>query len=135
MDPRELVFYKDGNELFGGGFKLNDIIKNINPDYITLNDQDNILQDNENNDIIGGSIKNNPYSEFSNLVVPSWIYSREQGIKCMNIETDPTDVDFISDDLHDKLLSLVSEPRVKHKQSKKNKPKTRTKSLKIKMKI
>ena len=135
MDTREMVFYKDGNELFGGGFKLNDIIKNINPDYITLNDQDNILQDNENNDIIGGSSKNNPYSEFSNLVVPTWIYSREKGMKYTNIDTDPTDVDFISDDLHDKLLSLVSEPRVKHKQSKKNKPKTRTKSLKIKMKI
>ena len=135
MDTREMVFYKDGNELFGGGFKLNDIIKNINPDYITLNDQDNILQDNENNDIIGGSSKNNPYSEFSNLVVPTWIYSREKGMKYTNIDTDPTNVDFISDDLHDKLLSLVSEPRVKHKQSKKNKPKTRTKSLKIKMKI
>jgi hypothetical protein len=135
MDTSEMVFYKDGNELFGGGFKLNDIIKNINPDYITLNDQDNILQDNENNDIIGGSSKNNPYSEFSNLVVPTWIYSREKGMKYTNIDTDPTDVDFISDDLHDKLLSLVSEPRVKHKQSKKNKPKTRTKSLKIKMKI
>lgn len=101
LDGNDLVFYSDSNnEIHSGGFSINSIMMKggISP-FTTLNKM---------NDQTGGNVSD----LFKDLVVPSWLVSQGNifsgGRKQNNKDSDSDDDEIISDDLHDKLVALVT---------------------------
>ncbi len=120
LDGDDLVFYSDSNnEIHSGGFSINSIMMKggISP-FTTLNKM---------NGQTGGNVSD----LFKDLVVPSWLVSQGNifsgGKKQNNKDSDSDDDEIISDDLHDKLVALVtvsdSEIKSKKKQTKRFKNK------------
>ena len=120
LDGDDLVFYSDANnEIHSGGFSINSIMMKggISP-FTTLNKM---------NGQTGGNVSD----LFKDLVVPSWLVSQGNiftgGTRQNNKDSDSDDDEIISDDLHDKLVALVTvsdaEIKSKKKQTKRNKNK------------
>jgi len=120
LDGNDLVFYSDANnEIYSGGFSINSIMMKggISP-FTTLNK-------------INGQTGGNVSDLFKDLVVPSWLVSQGNifsgGKKQNNTDFDSDDDEIISDDLHDKLVTLVTvsdaEIKGKKKQTKRFKNK------------
>jgi len=120
LDGNDLVFYSDANnEIYSGGFSINSIMMKggISP-FTTLNK-------------INGQTGGNVSDLFKDLVVPSWLVSQGNifsgGKKQNNTDFDSDDDEIISDDLHDKLVALVTvsdaEIKGKKKQTKRFKNK------------
>ena len=120
LDGDDLVFYSDSNnEIHSGGFSINSIMMKggISP-FTTLNKM---------NGQTGGNVSD----LFKDLVVPSWLVSQGNifsgGKKQNNKDSDSDDDEIISDDLHDKLVALVTvsdaEIKSKKKQTKRFKNK------------
>jgi hypothetical protein len=101
IDGDDLVFYSDSdNQIYSGGFNVNSIMMKagISP-FKTLN---------KINTQTGGT--GNVADVFKDLVVPSWLMSQDnifRGGKTKN-DDDSEDDEVISDELHDKLLELVT---------------------------
>jgi hypothetical protein len=120
LDGDDLVFYSDANnEIYSGGFSINSIMMKggISP-FTTLNKM---------NEQTGGNVSD----LFKDLVVPSWLVSQGNifsgGTRQNNKDSDSDDDEIISDDLHDKLIALVTvsdaDIKSKKKQTKRNKNK------------
>jgi hypothetical protein len=103
IDGNELVYYTDNNNVYSGGFNVNSIIKKQGGSPImTLNNP--------------GQSGGNVSDIFNNLAVPNWALSYSfLGGKDREAEEN----EVISEDLHEKLLSMI---RVNEK---KEKPKTK----------
>jgi hypothetical protein len=99
IDGDDLVFYSDiDNQIYSGGFNVNSIMMKagISP-FKTLN---------KINTQTGGNVAD----VFKDLVIPSWLMSQDnifRGGKTKNND-DSEDDEVISDELHDKLLELVT---------------------------
>ena len=99
IDGDDLVFYTSSdNQIYSGGFNVNSIMMKagISP-FKTLN---------KINTQTGGNVSD----LFKDLVVPSWLVSQDnifRGGKTKN-DDDSEDDEVISDELHDKLLELVT---------------------------
>ncbi len=102
IDGDDLVFYSDSNnEIYSGGFSINSIMMKggISP-FTTLN---------KINEQTGGNVSD----LFKDLVVPSWLVSQGNifsgGTKNNKmVDSDSENEEIITDELHDKLLQLVT---------------------------
>jgi len=122
IDGDDLVFYTgDDNQIYSGGFNVNSIMMKagISP-FKTLN---------KINTQTGGI--GDVADLFKDLVVPSWLMSQGNvfngGSKHTKNDDDSEDDEVISDELHDKLIDLVTisdseiKNRKKHTKRLKNK--------------
>lgn len=131
IGPNDLIYYSDNEgKIYSGGFSVNSIMikEGLSP-IMTLND---IASNNQDKSVS---------SLFSDLVVPSWTLHHENiklnggtSQKRVNISDKDTDSDmesdgYISDDLYEKLLGLVS---VTEKELKGGKGKTKKMNPKFK---
>ena len=103
IDGDDLVFYSDSdNQIYSGGFNVNSIMMKagISP-FKTLN---------KINTQTGGT--GDVANIFKDLIVPSWLMSQDNifrgGSKHTKNDDDSEDDEVISDELHDKLLELVT---------------------------
>ena len=126
LDGNDLVFYSDSNnEIYSGGFSINSIMMKggISP-FTTLNKM---------NGQTGGNVSD----LFKDLVVPTWLVSQEYkatgGKKQNNKDSDEDSEDeIISDDLHDKLIDLVTVSDADIKSKKKQTRRFKNKAVKNK---
>lgn len=126
LDGDDLVFYSDSNnEIYSGGFSINSIMMKggISP-FTTLNKM---------NGQTGGNVSD----LFKDLVVPTWLVSQEYkasgGKKQNNKDSDEDSEDeIISDDLHDKLIDLVTVSDAEIKSKKKQTRRFKNKAVKNK---
>jgi len=126
LDGDDLVFYSDSNnEIYSGGFSINSIMMKggISP-FTTLNKM---------NGQTGGNVSD----LFKDLVVPTWLVSQEYkatgGKKQNNKDSDEDSEDeIISDDLHDKLIDLVTVSDADIKSKKKQTRRFKNKAVKNK---
>ena len=126
LDGDDLVFYSDSNnEIYSGGFSINSIMMKggISP-FTTLNKM---------NGQTGGNVSD----LFKDLVVPTWLVSHEYkatgGTKQNNKDSDEDSEDeIISDDLHDKLVNLVTVSDAEIKSKKKQTRRFKNKVIKNK---
>jgi len=99
IDGNDLVFYSgDDRQIYSGGFSVNSIMMKTGfSPFTTLN---NI------NTQTGGNVSD----LFKDLVVPSWLLSQDNkfGGGKKNDDEDSEDAEIISDELYDKLISLVT---------------------------
>jgi hypothetical protein len=103
IDGDDLVFYSDSdNQIYSGGFNVNSIMMKagISP-FKTLN---------KINSQTGGT--GNVADVFKDLIIPTWLLSQDNifrgGSKNTKNDDDSEDDEVISDELHDKLLELVT---------------------------
>ena len=129
INAEDLIFYSDKeNNIYSGGFKLNSVMmkQGLSP-IVTLN------QNHESNSQSGGT--SNVSDLFNHLVVPNWAFTtpfKKVGGKKMepNAEKEEKEEDdFISEDLHSKLLSMV---KVEDDKKAKTKATKKTRILRIK---
>jgi len=127
IDGDDLVFYTgDDNQIYSGGFNVNSIMMKagISP-FKTLN---------KINTQTGGT--GNVADVFKDLVVPSWLVSQGNiisgGSKHTKNDDDSEDEEIISDDLHDKLIDLVTVSDAEIKNKKKNTRRFKNKIVKSK---
>jgi hypothetical protein len=126
LDGGDLVFYSDSNnDIYSGGFSINSIMMKggISP-FTTLNKM---------NGQTGGNVSD----LFKDLVVPTWLVSQEYkstgGTKQNNKDSDEDSEDeIISDDLHDKLIDLVTVSDADIKSKKKQTRRFKNKAVKNK---
>ena len=128
LDGGDLVFYSDSDkQIYSGGFNVNSIMmkSGISP-FTTLNDS---------NTQTGGNVSD----LFKNLVVPSWLVSQEYngsgGSKYSSKsdeDSDDDDDDVVSDELHDKLIGLVTVSDAEIKSKKKSTRRFKNKAVKNK---
>jgi hypothetical protein len=125
LDGNDLVFYSDSNnEIYSGGFSINSIMMKggISP-FTTLNKM---------NEQTGGNVSD----LFKDLVVPTWLISQGNifsgGTKQNNKDFDSEDDEIISDDLHDKLIDLVTVSNADIKSKKKQTRRFKNKVVKNK---
>ena len=125
LDGGDLVFYSDdNNEIHSGGFSINSIMMKggISP-FTTLNKM---------NGQTGGNVSD----LFKDLVVPSWLVSQGNifsgGTRQNNKDSDSDDDEIISDDLHDKLVALVTVSDAEIKNKKKQTKRFKNKAVKNK---
>lgn len=128
ISPNDLIYYSDNEgKIYSGGFSVNSIMikEGLSP-IMTLN---NISSSNQDEKVS---------SLFSDLVIPSWsLYHENKSHNIGNIikntkSDDMSDSEsdgYISDDLYEKLLGLVS---VSEKELKGGKRDTRKMKMKIK---
>ncbi len=102
IDSNDLIYYSDNDgKIYSGGFSVNSIMikEGLSP-IMTLNNVGNNSDDKENISDL-----------FKDLVIPSWSlhYPNNKIIINGNMDNDDKDSDeYISDDLYDKLLNLVT---------------------------
>ena len=141
MNAEDLIFYSDNeNNIYSGGFNVNSVMlkQGLSP-IVTLNQQ-HVSQNG------GTNSRTNDVSDlFNHLVVPNWAFTtpfkRVGGKKIDSYneeeererEDKEKDDDFISEDLHSKLLSMVKVEDSKKSNTKANK-KTKTKTKNFRMK-
>jgi hypothetical protein len=125
LDGGDLVFYSDSNnDIYSGGFSINSIMMKggISP-FTTLNKM---------NGQTGGNVSD----LFKDLVVPTWLVSQGNifsgGRKQNNKDSDSEDEEIISDDLHDKLIALVTVSDAEIKSKKKQTRRFKNKVVKNK---
>uniref|UniRef100_A0A6C0DHX9 Uncharacterized protein n=1 Tax=viral metagenome TaxID=1070528 RepID=A0A6C0DHX9_9ZZZZ len=120
IGPDELIYNKSPeNGIYSGGFSIRSIMmqNNMSP-IITLNGT---------NGQNGGKIQN-VSDLFDNLVVPNWAiaynYTKGGGVTKDDVNDDD---EFVEEELHEKLLSLVKvhDDELREKNTSKNKKKTR----------
>ena len=125
LDGDDLVFYSDSNnEIYSGGFSVNSIMMKTGfSPFTTLN---------KINTQTGGN--SNVSDLFKDLVVPSWLVSQGNifsgGTK--NKDSDSEEEEIISDDLHDKLIALVTVSDAEIKSKKKQTKRFKNKVIKNK---
>jgi hypothetical protein len=131
MDADDLIFYSEGESIYSGGFKVNSVLlKNGMSPLYTVNNGQN-----------GGG--NNVSDLFKDLAIPSGLLYLPTKMNGGNFDhnTDDKDSDmgeedsddYVSEDIHDKLLSLVSvdnNNKNKNKNSRKKKQKNSNKNTK-----
>lgn len=123
IGAEDLIFYTDKEgDIYSGGFNVNSIfMKQGTSPIITLNQEKQI----------GGNI-NKVSDLFDNLVVPNWALSfpfKKGGSINKNLE-ECEENDVIEDDIHDKLLSIITVSDDKIKKNTKNiKKQTRRKKM------
>lgn len=119
ITSEDLIFYKDGDKIYSGGFSVNSILlKNGGSPFVTLNNQHG---GNYNEIFTDDNLKNsnNVSDLFKNFVVPSGLlylpnkenisYEKEEYIyKNDNNDNSEDEDDYITDDIHDRLIQLVS---------------------------
>jgi hypothetical protein len=138
MNAEDLIFYSDNeNKIYSGGFNVNSVMlkQGLSP-IVTLNQQ-HVSQKGGTN----FTTNDNDVSDlFNHLVVPNWAfttpYKRVGGKKKDSYHEEEEkerekDDDFISEDLHSKLLSMVKVEDSKKLNIKANK-KTKTKNFRMK---
>ena len=130
INAEDLIFYSDKeNNIYSGGFKLNSVMlkQGLSP-IVTLNQN----HDSQSQTQSGGS---NVSDLFNHLVVPNWAFTtpfKKVGGKKTNEKEEKEEQeedDFISEDLHSKLLSMVKVEDGKKTKTKANK-KTRISRIK-----
>ena len=121
----DLVFYSDTDkQIYSGGFSVNSIMmkSGISP-FTTLNDP---------NIQTGGNVAD----IFKNMVIPSWLVSQEYkssgGARHIENSDDEDEDNVVSDDLHDKLIGLVTVSDAEIKSKKKNTRRFKNKVVKNK---
>lgn len=126
IDGNDLVFYSGPDkQIYSGGFSVNSIMmkSGISP-FTTLNNM---------NVQTGGNVSD----LFKDLVVPSWLVSQGNiisgGSKHTKNDDDSEDDEVISDELHDKLLELVTVSDSEIKNRKKNTKRFKNKVTKNKV--
>jgi hypothetical protein len=124
IDGNDLVFYSGPDkQIYSGGFSVNSIMmkSGISP-FTTLNNM---------NVQTGGNVSD----LFKDLVVPSWLVSQEYkatgGSKHNDQDSEDED-EIISDDLHDKLINLVTVSDAEIKNKKKSTRRFKNKGVKNK---
>jgi hypothetical protein len=131
INAEDLIFYSDKeNNIYSGGFKLNSVMlkQGLSP-IVTLNQN----HDSQSQTQSGGS--SNVSDLFNHLVVPNWAFTtpfKNVGGKKTNEKEEKEEQeedDFISEDLHSKLLSMVKVEDGKKTKTKANK-KTRIARIK-----
>lgn len=105
IGAEDLIFYTDKEgDIYSGGFNVNSIfMKQGTSPIITLNQEKQI----------GGNHHHQVSDLFDNLVVPNWALSfpfKSGGSINKNLEEceDSEETDVIDDDIHDKLLSVIT---------------------------
>jgi len=99
MDNSELVFYKEGNKVMSAGFSIDSLLLKKGGSIMT-----------SKNNIIGGGGGQLSHL-FQNLGVPagiSYIEMRQSGGNKREYARDSEEPQILSDDIHAKLLDLVS---------------------------
>jgi len=121
----DLVFYSDTDkQIYSGGFSVNSIMmkSGISP-FTTLN---------STNQQTGGNVGD----IFKNMVIPSWLVSQEYkssgGARHIENSDDEDEDNVVSDDLHDKLIGLVTVSDAEIKSKKKNTRRFKNKVVKNK---
>jgi len=121
----DLIFYKDGNKIYSGGFSVNSVLlKKGHSPFITFNNNHNTQKGGsylENEELEKNGNSNNVSDLFKNFVVPSGLlyypnkqnYNYENDNQADNLDTinyddDSSTDEYISDDLHERLLNLAS---------------------------
>lgn len=133
LGAEDLIFYSDkDNNIYSGGFKVNSIImKNGISPIVTLNQS-------------GGENIKNISDLFQNLVVPNWALSLPIKKTFSNVsngkvkekeekEEEEDEDEILEEDLHNKLLALITVEDKKDKIKNKLKTKKREKILKKKI--
>jgi hypothetical protein len=126
IDGEDLVFYSGSdNQIYSGGFSVNSIMMKAGfSPFTTLNN-------------INGQTGGNVADIFKDLVVPTWLVSQNNnfigGNKHMKNDDDSEDDEVISDELHDKLLELVTVSDSEIKNRKKNTKRFKNKVTKNKV--
>lgn len=128
ISPNDLIYYSDNEgKIYSGGFSVNSIMikEGLSP-IMTLNNISSLNQDEKVSSL------------FSDLVIPSWSLYHEdkpnnisnsiKNIKSNDISDSESD-GYISDDLYEKLLGLVS---ISEKELKGGKKNTRKMNMKTK---
>ena len=125
LDGNDLVFYGGSdNQIYSGGFSVNSIMmkSGISP-FTTLN---------STNQQTGGNVGD----IFKNMVIPSWLVSQEYkssgGARHIENSDDEDEDNVVSDDLHDKLIGLVTVSDAEIKSKKKNTRRFKNKVVKNK---
>ena len=125
LDGGDLVFYSDSDkQIYSGGFSVNSIMmkSGISP-FTTLN---------STNQQTGGNVGD----IFKNMVIPSWLVSQEYkssgGARHIENSDDEDEDNVVSDDLHDKLIGLVTVSDAEIKSKKKNTRRFKNKVVKNK---
>ena len=149
MNAEDLIFYSDNeNNIYSGGFNVNSVMlkQGLSP-IVTLNQQ-HVSQNGGTNSKTKFNLNSNSNDVsdlFNHLVVPNWAFTtpfkRVGGKKIDSYneeeererEEKEKDDDFISEDLHSKLLSMVKVEDSKKSNTKANK-KTKTKTKNFRMK-
>ena len=128
ITSEDLIFYKDGNKIYSGGFNVNSLLlKKGHSPFITFNNKQNggFQSDEEEN-------SNNVSDLFKNFVVPSGLLyfpdkvnfnyecddtnnddTNNDDTNNDDTNNDDTDDDYISEDLHDRLINLASKDNQK----------------------
>lgn len=149
----DLIFYKDGNKIYSGGFNVNSILlKKGHSPFISFNNKQKggspLDNDGEEENDNSNSNSNNVSDLFKNFVVPSGLlyypnkhtYDYENDSEIDNINNtnynSEDDSEYISDDLHERLLNLASKDNQKlskggSRKIRKNKNKNTKKSRKV----
>ena len=124
ITSEDLIFYKDGDKVYSGGFSVNSILlKKGGSPFITLDNQ----HGGDYNEIFSDdNLKNsnNVSDLFKNFVVPSGLlylpnkenvsYEKEEYIHENNADdTSEDDDDYITDDIHERLIQLASKDNKK----------------------
>ena len=123
IDGDDLVFYSGSdNQIYSGGFSVNSIMMKAGfSPFTTLN---NI------NSQTGGNVGD----VFKDLVIPSWLLSQNNNFigGKKKYDDDSEDEEIISDDLHDKLIDLVTVSDAEIKNKKKSTRRFKNKNVKSK---
>lgn len=124
LDYSDLTYYKEGGNIFAGGYKVTDIVKyqGHQPEY-DIN-MESLSSENQTGGGVGGGDKS-----MSNLGVPSGLFFLSQRIQQTHVPF--ASHEMIPDDLYDNLLQLVKiQTTIKIKSKKNNNNKHKKKSKK-----
>lgn len=115
----DFVFYKNENEIIGGGYKINSFFLQEGISPLTTINNENYQQD-------GGKVS----TPFENLAVPAGLFYINQRIPKHNKNDDKNESkekehyykqhETLSDDMIDKLLGLVEVDKKKKRQTRKH---------------
>jgi len=111
ITSEDLIFYKDGNKIYSGGFSVDSLLlKKGHSPFTTFNNQQNGGNKNDEN-------SNNVSDLFKNFVVPSGLlyFPDKEGLNNDNndLEYESEEDDYITEDLHDRLINLASKDNQK----------------------
>jgi hypothetical protein len=121
ITSEDLIFYKDGDKVYSGGFSVNSVLlKKGGSPFITLNNQ---YGGDYNKMFSDENLKNsnNVSDLFKNFVVPSGLlylpnkenYICEKEEYIYENDDNNSDDEYITDDIHDRLIQLVSKDNQK----------------------
>lgn len=140
ITSEDLIFYKDGNKIYSGGFSVDSLLlkKGHSPFTTFNNPQNGGNKKDESNNYDDDENSNNVSDLFKNFVVPSGLlyFPDKEGLNNDTEEYESEDDDYISEDLHDRLINLASKDNQKlAKGGSRKKRKARNKNTKKNRKI